>query len=88
MKLGQWVDEHARATSKNRRTVLEDLAKLAGIAFVTVEATARGARMGNYKKAMAVSEATGWVVTVVELCDENPEQAARRIAAQFPPAAV
>lgn len=86
MNLGQWVSEQAAATERNRRAVLEDLAERSGIAFVTVEASARGARMGNYKKAKAVAAATDWKVTVLDLCDETPADTARKIAAQFPTA--
>jgi hypothetical protein len=81
MNLGKWVEEQAKATGTNRRQVLETLATKSGIAFVTLESAARGARMGLYGKARAVSEATDWKVSVLDLCDETPNETAKLVAA-------
>jgi hypothetical protein len=85
MKLEAWVKERTATTGTSKRAVLEDLAERAGVAYITLEPIARGARMGNYGKALSVSEATGWKVSVLDLCDPDPERTAAHIIAQYQP---
>ena len=73
MNLANWVTNECNTTKTSRRTVLECLAGESGVAFCTLESTMRGARMGNYLKARAVSEATDWKVSVLDLCDPDPD---------------
>ena len=84
MKLDEYVDRAVQAAKNagvrlNRKSVLEDLSTSAGVNFQTLAAAERGARMGQYEKALAVSKATGYLVSVVELCDPNPEDTLARI---------
>lgn len=82
MRLKDWVDLQAKG-GKPRRKILEDLAEKSGVSFVTLEATARGARMGNYPKAKQISRATDWKVSIVDLCDETPEETTRAIVDNY-----
>lgn len=84
MNLGKWVDQQSKRRGVSRRTVLESLAEKSGIAFVTLESAARGARMGIYKKAKIVSEATDWHVSVIELCDETPDDTIQHLVKSLP----
>jgi transcriptional regulator with XRE-family HTH domain len=85
MNLGTWVSEQAETKRTSKRAVLEALAERSGVSFMTLESTARGARMGNYQKAKSVSAATNWKVTIPDLCDETPADTIRRIVAQVTP---
>lgn len=76
MKLDEWVDnEISKATGRppSRRIVLESLSRETGINLQTLSACERGARFTNYEKALSIQRATGGKVTVVDLCDPNPQ---------------
>lgn len=85
MRLEQWIDEQVTkmaetGTPTTKRAVLEELARRAGVAYMTLVPVAKGSRLAIYLKARAVSEATGWRVTIPELCERvvSPE-----VSAQF-----
>jgi transcriptional regulator with XRE-family HTH domain len=69
MTLHEWIDRRVSALGVSRRAILEDLSDLAGVSVVTLSAVDRGARLGRYDKARALSEATGGKVTIKELCE-------------------
>lgn len=74
MRLEQWVDKQVtrmseQGTPMTKRAVLEDLAQRAGVGYMTLVPVAKGSRLAIYLKARAVSEATGWEVTIPELCE-------------------
>ena len=71
MKLETWVDKVAKGRA--RTEVLQDLARVSGVSFQTLAQAERGARMTNYEKALAIQTATDGEITVVDLCDPNPE---------------
>ncbi len=84
MTLADWIKEQLEADlGANRISVLQSLAAKAGVNWHTIEAATRGARMGNYQKARAISQATDWKVTILDLCDETPAATAARIREQF-----
>jgi transcriptional regulator with XRE-family HTH domain len=77
MKLTQWVEEQirdagARGESLSKKAVLKALAERAAVSVMTLAPVERGAKMGNYEKARAISKATSWKVTIPELCDDQP----------------
>jgi hypothetical protein len=74
MRLEQWIDEQVaemlgKGTPTSKRAVLEALAQRAGVSYMTLVPVAKGSRLAIYLKARAVSEATGWGVTIPELCE-------------------
>jgi hypothetical protein len=73
MRLETWVDRHIQnGTHKTREAVIEDLARRSRVSKQTLKPTIRGMLLGNYTKARQVSEATGWAVSIPELCDKDP----------------
>jgi len=77
MTLDEWVKaEQAAAAEHGEKpsvlTVLERLAKAADVSVMTIRPVAKGSTMGLYSKALAVSRATGYQVTVPELCMKFP----------------
>lgn len=89
MRLAQWVEEQIKDVTKaggealSKRDVLKSLSERAKVSLMTLAPVERGARMGNYDKARAVSEATGWKVTIPELCDEEPSSIIAKIIHQY-----
>lgn len=84
MTLADWIKEQIEADpGLNRVSVLQALAAKAGVNWHTLENNTRGARMGQYQKAKAISAATDWKVTVLDLCDDSPAETAKRIAESF-----
>lgn len=81
MKLDAWVDK--TRNGRARKDVLADLAKVSGVAFQTLAQCERGARISLYEKALAIQEATGGQVTVLDLCDPEPQRTFETLAAQF-----
>jgi hypothetical protein len=71
MKLDQWVARKVTAGAANKKAVIADLSKASGISTQTLDATVMGKRLGRYDVAKAVSAATGWEVTIPELCEED-----------------
>ena len=73
MTLDQWVLERVEASNgmATADSVLRDLATRADVSYVTVYNTFKGARMGLYVKARAVSKATGWKVSIPSLCGDS-----------------
>lgn len=77
MNLSTWIDkqlakEKTEGRSATRRSVLQTLATVADVSLATLSPLDRGARMTHYEKALAVSRATGYAVSVIELCDPEP----------------
>jgi hypothetical protein len=70
MKLRDWVTIMATRGNTSRRTVLSHLARVSGVSLMTLGNVDRNARLGNYRTAKAVSEATGGEVSVEDLCDD------------------
>lgn len=74
MTLEQWLKEQLATDPKtSTRAVLTKLAKRAGVSMTALTPLAKGGRMGNYDKALAVSKATDWRVTIPELCQPFPD---------------
>jgi len=73
MTLEDWVLERVQASDgmATADSVLRALADSSGVSFVTVSGAYRGARMGLYTKARAVSKATGWKVSIPTLCGDT-----------------
>ena len=76
MTLEEWVLERIASAANVGTTATADsvcraLAESSGVSFVTVSGAYRGARMGLYTKARAVSKATGWQVSIPELCGDS-----------------
>lgn len=73
MTLEDWVLERIRESSGMATvdSVCRDLAERSHVSFNTVSQVQRGARMGLYTKARAISKATGWKVTIPELCGDG-----------------
>lgn len=69
MRLSEWVDAESKTRNLSRRDVLAKLAVDSGVSMMTLVPVDRGAQMGLYKKAKAVSVATGHQVTIPELCE-------------------
>jgi hypothetical protein len=69
VKLTEWVAKEVQRLRTNKTTVLTVLARKARVSLMVLQGVERGARMGQYAKAKAVSEATGGKVTIKELCE-------------------
>jgi len=81
MTLEQYVKAEQDAAKENGKvppvlTILERLADAAGVSVMTLKPVVKGATMGLFDKALAVSKATGYQVSVPELCMRFPDQAA------------
>jgi hypothetical protein len=87
MKLDQWVAREQTKGPRSKKAVIKDLAERSQISTQTLEAVAGGMRLGRYGIARAVSAATGWEVSIPELCEENPAETLTRFcqAAQVTP---
>lgn len=78
MTLDEWVKREQAAAAEHSGekpsvlTVLERLAKAADVSVMTIRPVAKGSTMGLFSKALAVSKATGYQVTVPELCMKFP----------------
>lgn len=68
MKLTEWID--ARVTENQNRTLIYQwLADATGVSAQTISNVDRGMRLKTYARAKAISDATGGIVTVKELCE-------------------
>jgi hypothetical protein len=78
MTLDEWVKAEQAAAVEHKGekpsvlTVLTRLADAAGVSVMTIRPVAKGSTMGLFDKALAVSRATGWKVSVPELCMKFP----------------
>lgn len=87
MNLAKWVEQQMQSAAEagqavTKNDVLKALAERASVSLMTLAPVERGARMGNYGKARAISQATDWMVTIPELCDEFPDTVISRIIFQ------
>lgn len=63
----KWADREIESKSLPSRRALWD--EFEGVSDVTLEKIYAGGKLKNYDKAKAVSDHTGGVVTVKELCE-------------------
>ena len=64
MKLGDYCDKYGKGN-------LKTLAKDSGITILTLRNASKGIVIKLYPVARAISKATGWRVTIPELCEEG-----------------
>lgn len=64
MKLGEYCDKYGEGT-------LKTVAKDSGITILTLRNASKGMIIKLYPVARAISKATGWRVTIPELCEEG-----------------
>lgn len=80
MRLDEYVDHVlAMGQKRPRKDVIRELAEASGVAYQTLAQAERGARLSLYDKAAAVARATGYVVSVIELCDPAPAEMLARL---------
>ena len=76
MTFDQWLDAQVTAAKDRgehttRRAMCKQVADASGVSLQTLMPVASGMRMGLYEKARAISAATGWAVTIPELCGDK-----------------
>lgn len=69
MKFRDWVEREAKRIREPVINVLRDISETSGVSLMTLGGVYRGARMGQYLKAKAVSEACQCQVSIAELCE-------------------
>jgi DNA-binding transcriptional regulator YdaS (Cro superfamily) len=67
MKFEDWVEDQRGEESRTR--FLRTMADRTGVSLQTLQFVAKGGRVSLYSKASTISEATGGLVTVPELCE-------------------
>lgn len=68
MTLLEWVESRMKETGLSREKTQRALADKSGVSYTTIVNTTKGARMGRYDKAEALSKATEWQVSIDVLC--------------------
>jgi len=68
--LKEWMNREVKARGyQSVNALVEQMAQDTGVSAYTIANASRGRKFGRYDKAKAVSDYTGGVVTLKELCE-------------------
>jgi hypothetical protein len=69
MTFETWVEQERAGSKQTRTAFLRDLSESCGLSLQTLRIVFKGGKLGYYATAKTLSEATGGLVTIQELCE-------------------